>query len=265
MTTDKRHRYGCDNRKITSIDHSILEFDFARASRGEIVLDGMSAREVCPSIYGMLVRRVAPALRHLGCMWLPDGDEALRCNKSVRWTMGDGSTMPRVYCDAHGRLLRVRVNAYREAELAKNARIREGKMIPRRTISAQEREEIIGELIAGKFCKGGIWRVAQRHHCHISTVSRIAGEVGLDRNTRVGKIRDDIVHGLFGLLEVAERNGITVAAARYHFHVCGIAIINGQRVDSLDGQAQVADTGADKARPGGVAAPPAAEAIQEGA
>ncbi|MBU1699435.1 MAG: hypothetical protein KJ970_17735 [Candidatus Eisenbacteria bacterium] len=51
------------------------------------------------------VNTVRPALRHIGCMWLDDGDENRRCGRQVAWTVGISLAWPRVYCEKHGRLI----------------------------------------------------------------------------------------------------------------------------------------------------------------
>jgi len=59
-----------------------------------------SAASVCHATLG-LVPYVPQPLRHIGCMWLEDGDEALRCNRPPTWTMGTTLEWPRLYCTEH--------------------------------------------------------------------------------------------------------------------------------------------------------------------
>ncbi|MBD3236377.1 MAG: hypothetical protein GF330_06725 [Candidatus Eisenbacteria bacterium] len=49
-----------------------------------------------------IVHCVPPPLRHIGCMWLEDGDEQQRCGAPVRWTVGASLDLPRLYCEHHG-------------------------------------------------------------------------------------------------------------------------------------------------------------------
>ncbi len=51
------------------------------------------------------VHGVPEALRHIGCMWLPDGHEDRRCGKRPAWTMGANLNLARVYCEMHGRMI----------------------------------------------------------------------------------------------------------------------------------------------------------------
>jgi hypothetical protein len=54
------------------------------------------------------MHEVPDALRHIGCMWLPDGREDRRCGKPPSWTMGANLNLARVYCEMHGRLIELR-------------------------------------------------------------------------------------------------------------------------------------------------------------
>ena len=54
------------------------------------------------------VHRVPTLLRHVGCMWLEEGDEKRRCGKPVAWTMGADLRLARFYCEDHGWTIQTR-------------------------------------------------------------------------------------------------------------------------------------------------------------
>jgi hypothetical protein len=55
-----------------------------------------------------IVHWVPPPLRHIGCMWLEDGYEELRCGRSPAWTLGRELSLARLYCEEHGRAILAR-------------------------------------------------------------------------------------------------------------------------------------------------------------
>jgi hypothetical protein len=60
-----------------------------------------SAAGVARASVGIMHSVPAP-LRHIGCMWLEEGDEAQRCGQPVTWTVGASLDFPRLYCEHHG-------------------------------------------------------------------------------------------------------------------------------------------------------------------
>jgi hypothetical protein len=63
-----------------------------------------SAGQVSRASVG-IVHYVPPPLRHIGCMWLDEGDETRRCGKPPGWTFGICLDLPRLYCEEHGQLI----------------------------------------------------------------------------------------------------------------------------------------------------------------
>jgi len=55
-----------------------------------------------------IVHWVPPPLRHIGCMWLEDGYENLRCGRPPAWTLGRELSLARLYCEEHGRAILAR-------------------------------------------------------------------------------------------------------------------------------------------------------------
>jgi hypothetical protein len=55
-----------------------------------------------------IVHWVPPPLRHIGCMWLEDGYEDLRCGRPPAWTLGRELSLARLYCEEHGRAILAR-------------------------------------------------------------------------------------------------------------------------------------------------------------
>ncbi len=66
-----------------------------------------SAAAICHATLG-LVPYVPEPLRHIGCMWLEEGDEARRCNREATWTMGTTLEWPRLYCEEHAQRILAR-------------------------------------------------------------------------------------------------------------------------------------------------------------
>jgi hypothetical protein len=54
------------------------------------------------------VHGIPMPLRHIGCMWLENGDEDCRCGQPAAWIMGTDLSLARLYCEEHGRVLYVR-------------------------------------------------------------------------------------------------------------------------------------------------------------
>jgi len=65
---------------------------------------GATAASVAHASIG-LVHGVPAPLRHIGCMWLEDGDEHQRCCRPPAWTMGLSLALPRLYCEKHGHII----------------------------------------------------------------------------------------------------------------------------------------------------------------
>ncbi len=78
--------------------------------------------DLCQTAIG-LIHSVPPALQHVGCMWLEDGDERHRCGKTPRWTMGISLWWPRVYCEEHGQRILERYLRERERRFARRNKI----------------------------------------------------------------------------------------------------------------------------------------------
>jgi len=100
-----------------------------------------SAASVCHATLG-LVPYVPEPLRHIGCMWLEDGDEALRCNRPATWTMGTTLEWPRLYCTMHAE----RILARRRQKVRSGAGIFLETQLPTRGINvpwmADELEDV---------------------------------------------------------------------------------------------------------------------------
>ena len=68
------------------------------------------------------VNHVPESLKHIGCMWLENGDERCRCGAEPTWTMGSTFDAPRLYCEYHAQQILMR--RMRERNMQRQRRIR---------------------------------------------------------------------------------------------------------------------------------------------
>ncbi len=71
-----------------------------------------------------IVHWVPPPLRHIGCMWLQDGYEDLRCGRPPAWTLGRELSLARLYCEEHGREILTRREILNTRKVARGRRMR---------------------------------------------------------------------------------------------------------------------------------------------
>ena len=171
MPKDCKHVHGAEvsNRTTTVEDYKRITFDFQRASRDTVGLDGMTAGQACH--YSTTITDDIPEpLRGLACMWLGTDAEGLdpatgrceyQCDEPIAWMFGSPWVgRPRFYCSQH-------------ATAVMDGR---GQGAPK-TMGPQERIRALGMI------RGGVpyEEIGRRLHRAASTIQRLAIAHGVHR------------------------------------------------------------------------------------